>query len=610
MLITEQQDTIAGDSMSDAQPVDVPPRSPAAAASNSQGSSLGSFEELSFNAPPATPPRARTLSAESPTSYGRGAGASSHSASPDDGGGGFAALVSNSACSSNGLSPPILIPAASSASSKGSGASSSLVRSHASGSGELAGSAPRQHFAGSPSDAEFSFISSGDLGESWGARAAAGFGSVIRGAMGGGLATVVSAELAPADAEGQQPTLPELAEPEPRSPAAARAASAEAPTLEAAAAEEPAALDGEALSPLCAAGLVAVRAKGALPLLPRWVAAAAWEVHCNSGEWSLADAHLSEYRLLVRVLAPEGAEAGRLRVAASLSLPLLAVLGGAEGVSNDVVLRSLLGSAGVVELRFARAADAEGCRRALAAALEPLGPRARSPLSAMFSGAAATAETDGGRGGRGSPGLSRSPSDGLQPPDCSAFACAVPRAAAQTSALGSSFVRDDQWEEQGEKKERLAPGPLEQALATGRWRRSAYTAECAAVESYPATCIVPHAVTDAEVGGSARFRVRGRFPALSYYDCGSGAAVVRSSQPMPGVTFASSAEDQALLRGVWGAAAAERANAADSAEPPPPLLVLDCRSRAAAYANQVGGGGGVESASHYQDAASGFAIEV
>jgi len=109
-------------------------------------------------------------------------------------------------------------------------------------------------------------------------------------------------------------------------------------------------------------------------------------------------------------------------------------------------------------------------------------------------------------------------------------------------------------------------------------------------ESYPALLSVPRNCNDASLlFAAARFRSKGRIPALCWRDAASGATLSRCAQPLSGLNLTSSGRskcDEALVRGLWNA----------SALPIPhdgcgPHLILDCRPKKNAQANAVAGRG-------------------
>lgn len=66
----------------------------------------------------------------------------------------------------------------------------------------------------------------------------------------------------------------------------------------------------------------------------------------------------------------------------------------------------------------------------------------------------------------------------------------------------------------------------------GGWRRCSANAAHALCASYPRELIVPASITDGALGCSARFRSKGRVPALTWINPCTGAALCRSSQPL------------------------------------------------------------------------------
>jgi hypothetical protein len=108
------------------------------------------------------------------------------------------------------------------------------------------------------------------------------------------------------------------------------------------------------------------------------------------------------------------------------------------------------------------------------------------------------------------------------------------------------------------------------------------------VETYPSAFILPSALTDNEVVDAGKFRSRCRLPALTWRDPTTGACLVRSSQPMSGISANTNVADKLLLN-----LYRTRGNPHDPNEQrnPSTFYVVDCRSQLAANANAALGKG-------------------
>jgi len=97
--------------------------------------------------------------------------------------------------------------------------------------------------------------------------------------------------------------------------------------------------------------------------------------------------------------------------------------------------------------------------------------------------------------------------------------------------------------------------------------------------TYPAELLVPAAATPDLVRGSAKFRSKGRLPALTFYHSSTGAALVRCSQPLSGLNGRST-EDERYLGTIVAA------NPTSTF-----LYIVDTRPKINAMANRAGGKG-------------------
>ncbi|KAI5089682.1 myotubularin-related protein 2 [Silurus meridionalis] len=129
-----------------------------------------------------------------------------------------------------------------------------------------------------------------------------------------------------------------------------------------------------------------------------------------------------------------------------------------------------------------------------------------------------------------------------------------------------------------------------QGLPNESWRISKVNDRYELCDSYPAALVVPVTVTDDELRRVATFRARGRIPVLSWLHPQSQAAVVRSGQPMSGVSGKRCRDDEKLLQAVMDANAQSHK-----------LFIFDARPSSNATANKMKGGG-YESEDAYQNA--------
>lgn len=124
------------------------------------------------------------------------------------------------------------------------------------------------------------------------------------------------------------------------------------------------------------------------------------------------------------------------------------------------------------------------------------------------------------------------------------------------------------------------------------WRVSHANAAFELCSSYPAALAVPAAVTDAELVAVAKFRSRGRLPGLTWLHPHSGAALLRCSQPLTGISGKRSAADEAYFKAITQCASPAVLDAVLACPPGPRRIhILDARPRANAVGNSVKGAG-------------------
>ncbi|XP_034080420.1 myotubularin-related protein 7b [Gymnodraco acuticeps] len=123
-------------------------------------------------------------------------------------------------------------------------------------------------------------------------------------------------------------------------------------------------------------------------------------------------------------------------------------------------------------------------------------------------------------------------------------------------------------------------------LPNNLWVSTAANSEYRVCETYPSELYVPKSATPPIIVGSARFRSRGRFPALSYFHQDTLAAVCRCSQPLSGFSGRCQ-EDEAMLQALM------KANPGSDY-----IYVVDTRPKLNAMANRAAGKG-YENEDHY-----------
>jgi myotubularin-related protein 6/7/8 len=105
--------------------------------------------------------------------------------------------------------------------------------------------------------------------------------------------------------------------------------------------------------------------------------------------------------------------------------------------------------------------------------------------------------------------------------------------------------------------------------------------------------VVPASVSDVHLQLASRFRTKGRFPSLTYFDKETGCSIWRSSQIMTGIMAARNQDDERLLSEI----ASLSPNQSDSVK----LVIYDARSYINALANKVMSGGYENTRDYYRD---------
>eukprot|EP00039_Didymoeca_costata_P011981 m.171162 g.171162 ORF g.171162 m.171162 type:complete len:806 (+) comp15347_c0_seq3:491-2908(+) len=112
------------------------------------------------------------------------------------------------------------------------------------------------------------------------------------------------------------------------------------------------------------------------------------------------------------------------------------------------------------------------------------------------------------------------------------------------------------------------------------WRVCDVNAHYRVCPTYPRIWYVPRCIDDETILECAKFRSKGRLPALSYYHQRTGTALVRCAQPLVGASGRRCESDEFVLRAVR------------NASPHPDLLVIiDARSSLAGMGNKLMGKG-------------------
>eukprot|EP00045_Choanoeca_perplexa_P014305 m.167499 g.167499 ORF g.167499 m.167499 type:complete len:578 (-) comp16639_c0_seq2:1416-3149(-) len=119
------------------------------------------------------------------------------------------------------------------------------------------------------------------------------------------------------------------------------------------------------------------------------------------------------------------------------------------------------------------------------------------------------------------------------------------------------------------------------------WKVSSVNQDYKLCPTYPSQLILPCATPDTDIATIAKFRSKGRLPALVWAHPTSQATITRCSQPRVGVTRKRCPEDEAFLETIRGLGNADN-----------PLYIMDARPRRNARANQAKGLGS-ESTANY-----------
>ncbi|GLD91992.1 hypothetical protein PINS_up000525 [Pythium insidiosum] len=124
---------------------------------------------------------------------------------------------------------------------------------------------------------------------------------------------------------------------------------------------------------------------------------------------------------------------------------------------------------------------------------------------------------------------------------------------------------------------------------SSRWRLSPINASYELCPTYPALLAVPSSVPDDVLAIAAKFRSKGRIPALSWRDTRSGAVICRSSQPLVGLGQRQCDKDVRLIQAIAATNPSSRR-----------LVIIDARPWKNAVAQKTVGRAGYELTAHYE----------
>ncbi|XP_014667410.1 PREDICTED: myotubularin-related protein 2-like [Priapulus caudatus] len=129
-----------------------------------------------------------------------------------------------------------------------------------------------------------------------------------------------------------------------------------------------------------------------------------------------------------------------------------------------------------------------------------------------------------------------------------------------------------------------------QGLPNESWRLSRINERYEVADTYPSVLCVPAAASDDDLRQVAHFRSRGRVPVVSWIHPESHATITRCAQPLVGVGFRRSKDDERYVQMILDANAQSHK-----------LYIMDARPNVNAVANKAKGGG-YESEDAYQNA--------
>jgi myotubularin-related protein 6/7/8 len=112
------------------------------------------------------------------------------------------------------------------------------------------------------------------------------------------------------------------------------------------------------------------------------------------------------------------------------------------------------------------------------------------------------------------------------------------------------------------------------------WRLCTVNSSYEICPTYPSLIVVPTSISDAVILGSAKFRSKGRLPALCWRNNKTLVCICRCAQPLVGLTYNRSADDEQFVQTI---------NATNQSSKP--LIIVDARPKLNAQANQAVGKG-------------------
>ncbi|WVR03193.1 hypothetical protein IAU60_000184 [Kwoniella sp. DSM 27419] len=135
---------------------------------------------------------------------------------------------------------------------------------------------------------------------------------------------------------------------------------------------------------------------------------------------------------------------------------------------------------------------------------------------------------------------------------------------------------------------------------TKAWRFTDINRDYSFSPTYPAKLAVPSRISDSTLTYAAKYRSKGRIPALTYLHWANSSSITRSSQPMVGLKNSRSAQDERLVECIFSSHAfLDPAYAAPVYGATTTNLIIDARPTTNAMAN-VAMGAGTENMENYK----------
>ena len=139
------------------------------------------------------------------------------------------------------------------------------------------------------------------------------------------------------------------------------------------------------------------------------------------------------------------------------------------------------------------------------------------------------------------------------------------------------------------------------------WRVSLLNQDYNEIPSYPSSLVVPMKIADSALHYAAKYRSKGRIPALSFRYCKNKCVILRSSQPLTGLSMKRSFQDEKLVqelfkrpKGVKEEAMQNDLHSPNEIREKELNFILDARSVASAMAN-FAAGAGTENLDYYKN---------